>query len=67
VCTPAGGDIASAGRTFAVVSTISFIAGAAAIGAGAYFVLSSPRRGASTALAPSIYPGGGGLTFARAF
>jgi hypothetical protein len=48
-CTPAGADAARDGRTFATVSTVSFIAGAVALAAGVYLVVfrSPPKRGAS--------------------
>ncbi len=66
VCTPQGADIASSGHTLAMVSTIAFAAGAVATGVGVYFVLSSPRR-ASMAIGPTAFPGGGGVSIARAF
>ncbi len=37
-CTPVGADAASSGRTFATVSTVSFIVGSVALLAGAYLV-----------------------------
>ena len=78
VCdTQEGVDAASAGGTLAAISTITFLAGAALAGAGVYLVLTrddgapAAPSGASpagtTALAPTIVPGGGGLLVWRRF
>jgi hypothetical protein len=69
-CDGQGVDAASSGNTFATVSTISFIAGAVLVGAGAYLVLSGGGlRGAqpTTAIMPYIDPRGAGAAFARSF
>jgi hypothetical protein len=62
-CTNEGVAIADSARTFGLVSTISFIAGGAFVGAGVVLVLTS-KSGASTetALAPTLLPGGAGLS-----
>ena len=43
ICTPAGGDAASAGRAFAATSTVSFIVAPVALGVGALLVFLAPR------------------------
>ena len=50
-CDSASVDNASTGKTMATVSTIAFIGGAALLGAGLYFVISSSPR--TTASAPA--------------
>lgn len=42
VCGPDGLDAADTGKTFATVSTIAFAAGAAALGVGAYVLVTTP-------------------------
>jgi tetratricopeptide (TPR) repeat protein len=42
VCGPDGLDAADSGKTWATVSTVAFAAGAAALGVGAYVLLTSP-------------------------
>jgi hypothetical protein len=69
-CTDQTGlDAASSGRTMSTVSTIGFAAGAASVAVGVLLLVMSGGRsgGTSTALAPSVLPGGGGFTFARTF
>jgi hypothetical protein len=78
----AGIDAASAGSTLATVSTITFFAGIAALGAGAILVLTSDdpggaaarslrpalrARAAATVVGPAVFPGGGGLFVGRRF
>jgi hypothetical protein len=46
-CDSEGLDAASAGKTLSLVSTITMIAGAVGIGAGAYLLLTSPSSAAS--------------------
>jgi hypothetical protein len=63
-CTTEGVAVADSARTLGLVSTVSFIAGAAFVGAGVVLVLTSGSSGSSTeaAFAPVVLPGGGGLT-----
>jgi hypothetical protein len=42
LCTAKGDEAAASGRTLSTVSTIAFVAGAAGVGVGAYFLLSAP-------------------------
>ena len=67
-CTNAGLDAAHSGRTLQIVSNVSWVVGAAALGAGAYFLLtsgSSAQPSTSVALVPQ--PTGGQLSFSRSF
>ena len=65
-CGQAGIDAAHSGKTLATVSTLSFAAGALAVGVGAYFVLSSSEE-STTALSAHALPGGGAFGFRRTF
>lgn len=56
-CTPAGADAASAGRTFAVVSTVSFIVGAIAIAGGVTLVLMAPKAKKNIGIGPGFVEG----------
>jgi hypothetical protein len=47
-CTPAGNDAMSSMKTSETISTVSFLAGAAAVGVGAYLVLSAGGPSASS-------------------
>ena len=49
-CDAASADAAKEGKTFATVSTVGFIAGAALAGAGLYFLLTAPTSSKGTAL-----------------
>jgi hypothetical protein len=60
----AAADAASAGETLTTASTVSFIVGAAAAGAGLYFVLSSKN---DASVGTTALPGGGLLRFAQRF
>ena len=54
----------------ALVSTVSFIAGGAALTAGAVLYFTAPSRsssGAAVELSPTALPGGGGVRFRGAF
>lgn len=67
-CNQQGLDAASSGKTLTTVSTVSFVLGLAAGGAGAYFFLTRDRGGRpTTALVTTGAPGGGGLSLVRAF
>ena len=55
VCDDTAFEAASSGKTWSTVSTVSFVAGAALVGAGAYLVLSYGNSGQATA---SLHPGG---------
>ncbi|HEX4335408.1 MAG TPA: hypothetical protein VH062_05810 [Polyangiaceae bacterium] len=67
VCSAAGRDAASSGRTLAIVSTVGWIAGALGVGAGAYFIITSKPRAPQTALSTDIGPGTASLRFTRTF
>jgi hypothetical protein len=64
---PTGIDASSSGKTLATVSTVSFIVGAAALGAGIYLVVSSKDDAPQTALSVTPTPGGASLGWVRAF
>lgn len=55
-CDSEGADAAASGRTLGTVTTISLIVGAAGIGAGAYFLLSSGPK-SETGITASVAPG----------
>lgn len=57
MCTPAGADAASAGRAFAITSTIGFIVGALAIAGGAVLVLTAPKAKKTMAFGPGFVEG----------
>jgi hypothetical protein len=61
-----GVDAASSGATLATVSTVTFIVGAAAVGAGVYFILTSGESN-STGVSASAAPGGGTLRLIHRF
>jgi hypothetical protein len=69
VCTSAGADAASSGRTLATVSTLSFVVGVAALGTGVVFVLLGPKRSSTTAVSvwPQLFLDGAGVGMARNF
>ena len=67
-CTNAGLDAARSAHDLQIVANVSWVVGAAALGAGAYFLLtsgSSSKPSTSVALAPS--PGGGQLSLSRSW
>jgi hypothetical protein len=67
-CTSAGLDAAHAGRTLEIVSNVGWVVGAAALGAGAYFLLTSgPSSQPSTAVALLPNPAGGQLSLSRSW
>jgi hypothetical protein len=61
-----GVDAASAGSTLATASTVTFIIGAAAVGAGVYFILTSGESN-STKVSASAAPGGGAIRLVHSF
>jgi hypothetical protein len=61
-----GVDAASSGATLATASTVSFIVGAAAVGVGAYFILTSGESH-STAVGASAAVGGGSIRLVHRF
>jgi len=61
-----GVDAASAGSTLATASTVTFIVGAAAVGAGLYFILTSGESN-STKVGASAAPGGGAIRLVHRF
>jgi hypothetical protein len=61
-----GVDAASSGSTLSTVSTVAFIVGAAAVGVGAYFVLSS-GPGSDTTVHASAGPGSADLRLIHRF
>lgn len=67
-CTSAGLDAAHSGRTLEVVSNVGWVVGAAALGAGAYFILTSGSSSKpSTAVALLPNPAGGQLSLSRSW
>jgi hypothetical protein len=56
LCDAEGADAAASGRTLGTITTISWIVGAAGIGAGAYFLLSSSPK-SETGITASVAPG----------
>jgi hypothetical protein len=66
-CTHAGVEAADSGRTWSTVSTVACIAGAAAVGVGAYLVLSSKPSAESARLGVEARPGGSLLSLQGAF
>ena len=65
-CTSAGLDAAHSGRTFQIVSNVGWVVGAAALGAGAYFLLTSgPSSKPSTVVALAPNPSGAQLSLSR--
>jgi hypothetical protein len=65
-CDQTGLDAASSGATLSTVSTVSFVIGAAAIGVGAYFILTRKDEPKTTVGAVGM-PGGGLLRVAKEF
>lgn len=67
-CTTEGVAVADSARTLGLVSTVSFIAGAALVGAGVFLVITGkPAAPTETAFAPVVLPGGAGLFAQRRF
>jgi hypothetical protein len=68
-CTTEGVAVADSARTFGLISTIAFAAGAAGIGAGAVlFVMGKPGDAEpKTGISYLVLPGGAGLTVRRSF
>ena len=67
-CTSAGLDAAHSARTLEIVSNVGWVVGAAALGAGAYFLLSSgPSSKPSTTLALGPTPSGAQFSLSRSW
>jgi hypothetical protein len=67
-CTSAGVSAAKSGHTLQVVSNVGWVLGAAALGAGAYFLLSSaPSSEPGTSVALVATPSSGQLSLKRSF
>ena len=67
-CSNAGLAAAHSARTLEIVSNVGWVVGAAALGAGAYFLLTSgPSSKPSTALALAPNPSGGQLSLSRSW
>lgn len=67
-CTTEGVAVADSARTLGLVSTVSFVAGAALVGAGVFLVITGkPSAEADTAFAPVVLPGGAGFWAQRRF
>ncbi len=67
-CSSAALDAAHAGHTLQIVSNVGWVVGAAALAAGAYFLISSgPSSKPSTALAVAPNVGGGQLSLSRSW
>jgi hypothetical protein len=69
ICNQTGWDAVSSAKTLQTVSTISLIAGTAALGAGVYLRLSGGKKheAPQVALHPLFVPAGGGLGLVRDF
>ena len=69
VCNQTGYDAAHSGSTLATVSTVTFAAGALALGAGLYLVLSNPSSSTQkrAAILPTVGPHGAGLALHHDF
>jgi hypothetical protein len=71
VCTPEGRKEIDAAKTKALISTVGIGAGVAAVGLGAYFLLTDrsgdPRTERSATLVPSPIPGGAALLMEGVF
>ena len=65
--TQAGVDAASQGRVVAILSTVGFIGGLAALGGGVALIVGSPGKSASASITPQLSSAGGGLECAVAF
>ena len=61
-----GIDAAASGKTYATLSTVGFVVGAAGLGVGLYLVLSRGSSG-STTVGAAPMPGGAGLVLVRGF
>jgi hypothetical protein len=67
-CTSAGVSAAKSGHTLQLVSNVGWVVGAAALGAGAYFLLTSgPSSQPATSVALVTTPTGGQLSLSRSF
>ncbi|MES1175202.1 MAG: carboxypeptidase-like regulatory domain-containing protein [Myxococcales bacterium] len=67
-CSAAGVSAASSGHTLQVVSNVGWVVGAAALGAGAYFLLTSgPSTAPKTSLSVSSTVAGGQLALTRSW
>lgn len=66
-CDSQGVDAGSSGGTLATVSTVSFIAGAALVGVGAYLVFAWKVSPSTALVVPYVDPHGAGAAFSRAF
>jgi hypothetical protein len=67
ICNETGYDAARSGKTLATVSTITMVAGGAALGVGAYLVLSNRAGSPQTALVPLASPQVGGMSLLHRF
>ena len=68
-CTQGGLDAASTGKTFEVISPVALGVGVAAVAAGAYLVLSNPKKtsSATATLAPTGGRDGAGFAVRGSF
>jgi hypothetical protein len=66
-CDSTGMDAASSGRTFSTISTIAFLAGAAGVGVGGYFFVTSSDSGQAATTASRSAPRGVGLAIGGRF
>jgi hypothetical protein len=65
--TRAGLDAASQGKTLSLASTLAFAGGAAALGLGAVFVLTSPSEAHTTSVSAGVGPGSLGVRLLQVF
>jgi hypothetical protein len=67
-CDDTGLDAVSKAKTLQTASTVSLAVGLAGFGTGLALILSNPARPtSSTALSPTVLPGGAGFTMSRSF
>ena len=67
-CSSAGVSAAKSGRTLELMSNVGWVVGAAALGAGAYFLLSGGTSAEpATSVALATTPAGGQLSVSRSF
>jgi hypothetical protein len=66
-CDPQGVDAGSSGKTLSLVSTVTILTGAAAVGVGAFLILTSPKSAKTSAVLPVFVRDGGGVALLRRF
>ena len=67
VCDRTGIDAVTSAQDLQTASTVTLAVGAGGIATGALLILLNPSKPETQALAPTILPGGAGLTVTRSF